>query len=89
MNDTTNNSATSLVPVGYTAPSYWASYFINGDNSGMEDEEIKAADAFIESIGLGGPVDAKDEEEYSSRHDAWAYWPYSGSTATYVFLSKE
>lgn len=29
-----------------TGPSYWASYFVNGDCSGLNNKEIKLADAW-------------------------------------------
>ena len=54
----------------FTAPAHWACYFINGDCTGMEDGEISAADAWIESVGLGAPADCIGEPEFLSCHDA-------------------
>jgi hypothetical protein len=33
--------------IKYTAPSAWASYFINGDDSGLEPEEKTQADKWL------------------------------------------
>ena len=40
----------------FTGPSAWASYLVNGDASGISDEEAREADAASE--GLGNCVDA-------------------------------
>lgn len=48
-----------LETVTGTAPSHWASYFINGDSSGMEESEIEQADKFAEWLG-GSIVDCED-----------------------------
>lgn len=31
----------------HTLPIYWASYLINGDSSGMDENEIKEIDAYL------------------------------------------
>ena len=54
-----------------TAPSYWASYFINGDSSGMDDDDIAQADAFAEWLG-GNIVDCTSEE--SDDHPGFMRW---------------
>lgn len=51
-----------------TAPSHWASYFINGDASGMTDDEIAQADRFAEWLG-GDIVDCEDAG-FMWAHDA-------------------
>lgn len=38
------------------APSYWAPYLINGDDSGLTEDEKKQADAFVDRVGRGTPV---------------------------------
>ena len=77
-----------LESVVYTAPSYWASYFVNDDPSGMEDDEIEAADGWIESIGLGAPVDVEDVG-FMSHHDAWEFSPLAGDCSEYTFFKRE
>ena len=49
-----------------SAPTYWASALINGDYSGLSDDEIHEIDAWIHHSRLGFPV----SEEY----DGPGYW---------------
>lgn len=70
-----------------TAPSSWASYLINGDASGMEDDEIEACDEWIESESLGTPVDCSEESNFITYHDARAHYPYAADCSTYTFLT--
>lgn len=67
-----------------TAPSYWASYFINGDASGMEDDEIAAADAFAEWLG-GNIVDCEDAG-FMHYHDAHRFGIGGADCQTYTAL---
>jgi hypothetical protein len=77
-----------LTPVYYTAPTHWACYFINSDPSGLEDDDIAAADAFIDSLDLGIPVDCL-EGDFMSYHDAREFYPLAADCSTYVFLKVE
>ena len=43
----------SIETVEVVAPATWASYFINGDASGLEDAEIAAADRWLERESKG------------------------------------
>lgn len=54
----------------YNLPAYWASYLINGDSTGLEEEEIKEVDAFLERNGLGCCIDVDNEQEFSWANDA-------------------
>ena len=56
-----NSSATKISPYTFEAPSYWASYLINGDYSGLEPSERAACDSFLRSEGLPAPVECSDE----------------------------
>lgn len=57
-------------------PASWASALINGDSSGLSDEEEAELDNWVEwasaeyNINAGQPVDVSDEPEFASRHDA-------------------
>lgn len=57
-------------------PAYWASALVNGDTTGLEDEEEATMNQWIEwaseeyNINAGQPVDVSDEPEFASRHDA-------------------
>lgn len=57
-----------LEPVTATAPSHWASYFINGDASGMAAAERIQADAFAE--WLGGSIVTCEDAGFMRSHDA-------------------
>lgn len=73
--------------VTYTAPSSWASYFINGDASGLEDDEQKAADAFLAWVDQGSPVDCEDAG-FIHRPDSFHVYPFAGDCQTYTFLER-
>ena len=63
---------------------YWASSLINGDDSGLEDDEIADIDSFIESEGLGPCVDVWDDSEFG-RPECGGL---PGSVSTFVFYAK-
>ncbi len=83
--------------VSYTAPAHWASYLFNGDASGLDyyntpdddagDREIAAADAFIESVGLGSPVGCSEESEFRWRPD-YSLGGLGCDCLTYTFLRE-
>lgn len=81
-----DNAAQSVVT--YTAPSAWASYLINGDDSGISAEDKAAADAWIESVGLGGAVSCEDAG-FMWRHDAYAFMPLGADCQHYKFYTEE
>jgi len=88
--------------VTYTAPAHWASYLFNDDASGLDyyntpgddagDRELAAADAFIESVGLGAPVGCSEESEFLWRPDYCARDKdgrnLGGDCLTYTFLRE-
>ncbi|MEY9235376.1 hypothetical protein ABIF78_007699 [Bradyrhizobium japonicum] len=67
-----------------TAPSHWASYFINGDASGMEDEEIAQADAF--AAWLGGSIVDCEDAGFMRYHDAQPFGTLAADCQTYTAL---
>jgi hypothetical protein len=69
------------------APSAWASYLINGDASGLEDDEQRACDAWLKSEKLGAPVDCFDAG-FCHSHDASGF-ALAGDCQTYVFFRTE
>jgi hypothetical protein len=75
----------ALETVTGTAPSYWASYFINGDSSGMDESEIRQADAFAKWLG-GSIVDCGEESEFMSWHDARQFGTLAANCCTYTAL---
>lgn len=67
-----------------TAPAYWASALVNGDLSGMEDEEIAAMEAYF------GPLKAEGwyvvgvvRDEDGEGQEPWFTWSFDlyGGTA--------
>lgn len=56
-----------LEPVTATAPSHWASYLINGDDSAMDEAEIAQADAFAD--WLGGSIVGCEDAGFCHFHD--------------------
>jgi len=65
-----------------TAPSHWACYFINSDDSGMEPADIAAADAFANWLG-GVPVDCEDAG-FIAYHDARQFMPLAADCQLYT-----
>ena len=53
-----------------TAPAYWACLFINGDKSGMETEDLKAAEAWAESLAPWRIVSTGEDVGFMRWHDA-------------------
>ena len=65
----------------YVLPAYWASYLINGDASGLEDDEQAEIDQWLDRGQPGCCVDC-GESEFSWRNDATGL---CGDVATFVF----
>ena len=69
-----------------TAPSSWASYLINGDASGIDDAERKAADAWIAVVGRA-PVSCTDAG-FLRHHTAHDFMPLAADCQHYTFLTR-
>ena len=67
-----------------TAPSHWASYLINGDDSGLEPAEKQACDDWLDREGFDGPEDCEDAG-FCWRHDAYAEYPFGADCQVYFF----
>lgn len=70
----------------YTLPIYWASYLVNGDASGLQDNEQTVIDAWMESEKPGNCVDVDENYWFSSHNDARTM--LAGDVAEYTFLKK-
>jgi hypothetical protein len=74
--------------IEYTLPAYWASYLINNDASGLEDNEQEQIDAWVASQAkrhnarMFYCVGCQDEG-YSRWNDAT---PLGGDVADFTFL---
>lgn len=71
--------------IEYTLPEFWTSYLINGDASGMEDNEQKEIDAFLKNENLGFCLSCSDESEFKWRNDANNL---GGNCLVYTFAEK-
>lgn len=80
----------NLETVTATAPSAWASYLINGDDSGIEESDVRAADAFCEFVDAGSPVDCADAG-FVAYCDArnWGMIDCAADCQTYTFLKRK
>ena len=71
-----------------TAPEHWASLFVNGDESGMESSDVKAAEAWAESLAPWRVVGVGDSVGFMRWHDAARHCPYAADCAEFI-LHKE
>jgi len=69
-----------------TAPSAWASFLINGDASGIEADELRAAQEFADWNG-GTPVSCEDAG-FIKYHDAYDFVGLAADCQTYTFLAR-
>jgi len=54
----------------YTLPAYWASCLINGDSSGMEENDMADCNAFLASIPGWHCASCSDESHFAHRNDS-------------------
>lgn len=54
----------------YRLPAHWASALINGDTSGMTDDEEREMDQWLDSASPGWCVACSDETFFSRTTDA-------------------
>ena len=58
----------------FELPDFWASALINGDTSGLTDEDEKSLDAFtdfmVKQYGSCWATDCTDEPHFQKYHDA-------------------
>lgn len=69
----------------YIAPSYWASYLIFGDDSGLSQEEREACDGWIASLPNICCVLDAEPYGFAKMHDAFKFMPYAAECSTYTF----
>ena len=73
----------------YTLPSHWASYLVNSDPTGLEDDEQETVDRFVDCERLGHCVDVSEETAFVHYHDARLYGVLPGDCADYTFECRE
>lgn len=70
----------------YSLPSYWASYLINGDSSGLGDQEQADCDAFLASLPYGWScVGVSEESDFRHSNEAGTL---PGDCADYTFIRE-
>lgn len=73
----------------YDLPVYWASALINGDESGLSEEDAEALEGFtawmIAHYGKCWAIDVSEDSWFARSHDAWQWQPLAGHVATYTF----
>lgn len=74
----------------YELPCYWASYFINDDASGYEEEDLQAMNAFADDMvkryGQCWCVDVgEDEDDFRRYHDATRYGVLACAVCEFTF----
>ena len=81
--------------VEYTLPAYWASALINGDVSGMEDDEIIQLDKFVDDVVIEHGhacftiADDDDEPSFTAYHDAKYLGVLAADCFTYTLLIEK
>ena len=66
-------------------PSFWASALINGDESGLEDEEQEQLDAWTKDNQNLYCIDVSEETFFSKYHDAAEYGVLACDCANFTF----
>jgi hypothetical protein len=72
----------------FVLPIHWASYFVNADPSGLDDDDIVAADGWWQATFSGQCVsctDVADDSGFCRFHDA-EHWCLACDVATFTFL---
>lgn len=72
-------------------PAHWAVALINGDESGMEDEEIAQLNEFVDDMvrtyGSCHCVDVSETSEFSNYHEASHYGVLACDVAEFTFFA--
>ena len=75
----------SIKTVEYTLPNYWASALINGDDSGLDDDENATLAAWLNNHPNLSCIDVADDSSFTAWHDARAYNVKACDAATFTF----
>lgn len=77
--------------VTFTLPAHWAVALINADESGLEEEDCAALDAFVADMvrnyGSCHCVDVSEDTEFMRWHDAAHYGVLACDVATFTFFA--
>ena len=70
----------------YKLPSHWASFLINGDTSGTDEEELTAIKAFCRRNGLPLSAASCEPAGFSRFHDAMPEMPLAADCEEFTFI---
>ena len=74
--------------ITFTLPAYWAPSLINGDETGLDDDESAAVTEFCEWLNSKGinacAIDCTEEPEFCHTHDA-TEWTGAGDCLEFTF----
>lgn len=73
----------------YNLPAHWAPALVNGDLSGLEEDDEEALMRVIAGEGLPDPVSVSSEPEFLKYHDAQPYGVLACDCLEYTFISTE
>jgi hypothetical protein len=72
-------------------PTHWASPLVNGDETGLEDEDQAQLDAFVNDMvrtyGSCHCVDVSEDTEFMRWHDAAQYGVLACDVAEFTFFA--
>ena len=72
-------------------PAHWAVALVNGDESGMEDDDIMQLNEFIDDMvrnfGSCHCVDVSEDTEFRNYHDASPYGVLACDVAEFTFFA--
>ena len=69
-------------------PAHWAPALINGDTSGLDDEDEQHLDLILADLGSMHCVDADENAGFYHRHDASSYGVLACDCCVYTFLAN-
>ena len=76
---------TSTETTTYVLPAHWAPALMNGDFTGMEEEDEEALMRVTVGENLPDPLGVSDEPEFVKYHDAQPYGVLACDCLTYTF----
>ena len=69
----------------YKLPAHWASALINGDYSGLDEQDEEQLMRVIAGEDLPDPIDCSTEPEFMKYHDAQPYGVLACDCLTFTF----
>ena len=75
--------------IKYDLPAHWAAALINGDDSGLDEDDVEALEAFtadmVAEYGQCWAIDCNGEPSFTAYHDAKPYGVLACETLTFTF----